>query len=195
MGSTPKTTAARQEYKTWHATLVEPHVLLMVEDGDPFVQGLHSVLNCETSRKTGDLHAGKFLLAARERLKDGNCLFLKTADGHWEWVEVKTLANYEGINNFYGRKKNRLENYDASGEATSGTKKIPRMPLVPANVGRKVIEGYITPWEVVLLLDKTMNDKTQAFKDLLNPVMAWALQACCKHAAKPGREADAWSFR
>ena len=83
-GSTPKTSAARQEYKTWHATLVEPHVMLVVEDGDPFVQGIHSVLHYETSRKAGDPHAGKFLVAVGERLKDGNCSFLKTADGHWE---------------------------------------------------------------------------------------------------------------
>ena len=55
-----------------------------------------------------------------------------------------------------------MENYDASGEATSGTKKIPCMPLVPANVGRKVIKGEMTPWEVVLLLNKTTKDKTQA---------------------------------
>ena len=122
-------------------------------------------------------------------MNDGNCSFLKTADGHWEWVEVETLANYEGINNFYGRKKNRLENYDASGEATSGTKKIPRMPLVPASAGRKVIEGEMTLWEVVLLLDKTMKDKTQALKDLLNPAMAWALQACCK-TGKGGRHME-----
>ena len=104
-------------------------------------------------------------------------------------MEVETLANYEGINNFYGRKKNRLENYDASGEATSGTKKIPRMPLVPERVGRKVIEGEMTPWEVVLLLDKTMKEKTQALKDLLNPAMAWALQACCK-TGKGGRRME-----
>jgi len=106
-------------------------------------------------------------------------------------MDVDTLANYEGINNFYGRKKNRLETYDASGEATSGTKKIPRMPLVPASVGRKVIEGEMTPWEVVLLLNKSMKDKTQALKDLLNPAMAWALQACCK----TGKGTDAWSCR
>ena len=87
-------------------------------------------------------------------------------------MEVDTLANYEGMNSFCGRKKKRLENYDAEGEATSGTKKIPRMPLVLAHVEGKVIEGEMTPREVVLLLDKTMKDKTQALKDILNPVMA-----------------------
>ena len=153
--------------------LVEPHVM------DLFLLGLHAVLTYKTSRKTRDPHAGKYLVAVGERLKDGNCSFLKTADGHWEWVDVDTLANYEGINNLYGRKKNRLETYDASGEATGGTKKIPRMPLVPASVGRKVIEGEMTPWEVVLLLNKSMRDKSQELRDLLTHVMAWALQACC----------------
>ena len=62
-GNKPKTTVtSTQEYKTWHGTLVEPHVMLMVEDGDLFVQGLNSVLNYETSRKTGDPHGGKFLV-------------------------------------------------------------------------------------------------------------------------------------
>ena len=65
-GSTPKTSAGRQEYKTWHAKLVEPHVLLMVEDGDPFVHGLHSVLTYETSRKKGDPHGGKYLVTVGE---------------------------------------------------------------------------------------------------------------------------------
>ena len=54
-------------------------------------------------------------------------------------MEVNTLANYEGMDSFYGVEKNRLENYDADGEATHGTKKIPRLPLVPVHVGRKVI--------------------------------------------------------
>ena len=50
--------------------------------------------------------------------------------------------------------------------------------MVPAHVGRKVIEGEMTAWEVVLLLNKIMQGKTQALKDLLNPAMTWALQAC-----------------
>ena len=104
-------------------------------------------------------------------------------------MDVDTLTNYEGINNFYGRKKNRLETYDASGEATGGTKKIPRMPLVPASVGRKVIEGVMTPWEVVLLLNKTTRDKSQGLKDLLSPATAWALQVCCK-TGKGGRRME-----
>ena len=113
-------------------------------------------------------------------MKDGNCAFLKTADTHWDWVEVETLTSYEDMKRFYGLKQNRLENYDADGEATKGTKKIPRLPLVPAHVGRKVIEGEMTPWEVVLLLNKMMQGRTQALKDLINPALTWALQACCK---------------
>ena len=57
-------------------------MLLIVEDGDPYVQGLHSVLTYKTSRKTGDPHAGKYLVAVRERSKDGSCTFVKTADAH-----------------------------------------------------------------------------------------------------------------
>ena len=113
-------------------------------------------------------------------MRDGNCVFLETADGHCDWVEVDTLANYEVMNNFYGLKKNRMENYDTDEDATNGTKKILRLPLIPAHVGRKVIEGEMTPWEVVLPLNKIMKGNTQALKDLLNPAMAWALQACCK---------------
>ena len=81
---------------------------------------------------------------------------MKTTDAHWDWVEAETLASYEDMNRFYGLKKNRLKNYDADWEATKGTKKIPRLPLVPAHVGRKVIEGEMAWREVVLLLSKIM---------------------------------------
>ena len=85
---------------------------------------------------------------------------MKTADTHWDLVEVETLASYEDMKHFYGLKKNRLENYDTDGEATRGTKKIPRLPLVPAHVRRKVIEGEMTAWEVVLILRKMMQART-----------------------------------
>ena len=54
---------------------------------------------------------------------------------------MKILTSYKDMKHFYGVEKNRLENYDAGREATKETRKIPRLPLVPAHVGRKVIEG------------------------------------------------------
>ena len=57
-------------------------MLLRVEDGDLYMQGLHSVITYKTSRKTGDPHAGKYLVAVRERSKDGSCTFVKTAYEH-----------------------------------------------------------------------------------------------------------------
>ena len=62
-GKKAKTSAANiQEYKNWHATLVELHVMLMVEDGAPFVQGVHSLL-IKTNRRRKDQCAGKYLIA------------------------------------------------------------------------------------------------------------------------------------
>ena len=66
-GNRPKTTAAStQEYKNWHATLVEPHMILVVEDGAPFVQGVPSVLTYKTSRRRKDQYTGKYLVAVGE---------------------------------------------------------------------------------------------------------------------------------
>ena len=62
-GSKTKTAASAQECKTWHATLVQPHVMLMVEDGAPFVQGVHSVLTYETSGRKSNQYAAKYLVA------------------------------------------------------------------------------------------------------------------------------------
>ena len=73
-------------------------------------------------------------------------------------VEAEILTSYEDMKHFYGVEKKRLENYDADREATRGTRKIPRLPLVPTHVGRKVIEGELIAWEVVMLLRKTMHE-------------------------------------
>ena len=179
-GSKPKTAASTQEYKNWHVTLVELHVMLMVEDGAPFLQGMRSIPTYETSRRWKDKYAGKYLVAVGERLKDGSCMFVTAADTHWDWVDVEVLASYKDMKHFYGVKKNRVEKYDPEGGATMGTRTIPRLPLVPAHVGRNVIEGEMTAWKVVMLLKKMMNGATQELKNLINPALTWALQACCK---------------
>ena len=77
-GSKPKTAVNTQECNTWHAMLVEPHMMLMVKDGDPVVQGVHFVLTYETIRRTHDSYSGKYLVAVGERLKDESCTFVKT---------------------------------------------------------------------------------------------------------------------
>ena len=70
-----------------------------------------------------------------------------------------------------------MENYDPEGEATRGTRTLPRLPMVPEHVGRMVIEGEMTAWEVVLLLRKMMNGAAQELQTLINPALMWALQA------------------
>ena len=37
--------------------------MLLVEDEDPFVQRVHSVLMYETNRRTNDPYSGKYLVA------------------------------------------------------------------------------------------------------------------------------------
>ena len=76
--------------------------------------------------------------------------------------------------------KNRLENYDSERESTVGTRTIPRLPLVPAHMERTVIKGEMTVWEVAMLLKRMRKGATQELNNLINPVMLWALQACCK---------------
>ena len=46
-------------------------------------------------------------------------MFMKTADSHWGWVDVEVLASYKDVNLFYRVAKNRLENYNPEGEATT----------------------------------------------------------------------------
>ena len=87
-------------------------------------------------------------------------MFVKTVDAHWDWVNVEVLLSYEDMKHFYGVRNNRLENYDPEGEATRGMRTIPHLSLVPVHVGRKVIEGEMTAWEVVMLLKKMMNGTT-----------------------------------
>ena len=146
-------------------------MMFMVEDGDPFVQGVHSVLTYKTSRRTKDQYAGKHLVAVGEQTKDGNCMFIKTANSHWGWVNVEVLASYEDMKQFYRVAKNRLENYDPEGEATRETRTTPRLSMVPAHVGRKVIEREMTAWDVVVLLKKMTNGATQELQNLINPVL------------------------
>ena len=65
-GSKPKTATSTNKYKIWHSTLMEPHMVLMVEGRDLFVQGVHSVLTYETSRRRKDQYTGKHLVAVGE---------------------------------------------------------------------------------------------------------------------------------
>ena len=58
------------------------------------------------------------------------------------------------------------------------TRTIPRLPLIPTHMGRKVIEEEMMAWEVVMLLKKMMNGATQDLKNLVNTALTWALQAC-----------------
>ena len=94
-GTNAKTsTAGMHEYKNWHAMLAEPHMMLIVEDGAQVVQGVHSVLMYETSRKGKEQYAGKYLDAVGERHNDGRCLCVKTSNTHtgsgWRWTYWQT---------------------------------------------------------------------------------------------------------
>ena len=140
----------------------------------------------KTSRRRKDQYAGKYLVAVGERLKDGSCMFVKTSNSHWDWVDVEVLASYEDMKQSYGVSKNRLENYDPEGEAMRGARTIPHLSMVPSHVRRMVTEGGMTTWEVVVLLRKTMRGATQELQNLINPALVWSLQACCK-TKKGGR--------
>ena len=96
-------------------------------------------------------------------------MFVKTVDAHWDWVDVEVLASYKDMKQFYGVEKNRLDNYGPDGEATMETRTIPRLPLVPAHVVQKVIEGEMTACEVVVFLKNMMNGATQEPQNLINP--------------------------
>ena len=101
-GTKAKTSAVYiQDYKNWHVTLVEPHTMLMVEDGEPCVQGVHLVLMYETSRRVKDQYAVPYLVTVGEQQDNGQCMFFKTLDPHREWVEVYVLASYSDMGKFY----------------------------------------------------------------------------------------------
>ena len=145
------------------------------------MQGVHLVLMYRTSRQAKDQYAGKYLVAVGEQQDNGQCMFVKTSDPHWVWVEVDVLANYSNIGKFYKNKGNRLETYDIDGGATGGKRMIPRLAMVPAHVGRRVIKKELTAWEIVILLRSMNKSASTELKDLFNPALTWALQASWKN--------------
>jgi hypothetical protein len=68
---------------------------------------------------------------------------------------------------------------------------VPHLQLVPADVGRQVIKGEMTTWEVAMLLRSMKKETTKELKDLLNPTLTWVLQASCK---KTREGAGGWSL-
>ena len=48
---------------------------------------------------------------------------------------------------------------------------VPRLPLVPAEVGRQVIEGEMTTWEVAMLLKSMKTDASTELQNLLDPAL------------------------
>ena len=51
------------------------------------------MLTYKTSMRRKDQYSGKHLVAVGERIKDCSCMFVKTADSHWGWVDVEVLAS------------------------------------------------------------------------------------------------------
>jgi hypothetical protein len=189
-GTRTKSSGAQiKEYKTLHATLAEPHVMLMIKEGSPFVQSVHSVLMYGTTRRAKDPYTGKYLVAVGERNSEGQCTFVKTADSHWAWVEVNMLANYGGMGKFFDRRGNRLKTFNTDRKATGDKRWMPHLPMVPSHVGKRVIKEDLTTWEVVKLLRRMKRDAPQELTELINPALTWTLQASCNNAMR-GRRMD-----
>ena len=82
-GTKAKSSAAHiHEYKKWHATLVQLHVMMIMENVSLFVQGVHLVLMYETSRRVKDQYAVPYLVTVGEQQDNGQCMFFKTLDPH-----------------------------------------------------------------------------------------------------------------
>ena len=74
--------------------------MIMIKDGSPCVQGVHSILMYGTIRKSKDQYTGKYLVAVGERQDNGQCMLVKTSGSHWAWVEVDVLVNYSDMGKF-----------------------------------------------------------------------------------------------
>ena len=129
----------------------------------------------QTIRQAKDRYAGKYLVAVGDKQDNGQCMFVKTSDRHWEGVDVDVLASYVDTGKFYRKKGNRLKMYNTDGEAMCGKNMVSHLPLVPAGAGRQVIEREMTTWEVTMLLKSMKNETTTELKDLLDPALMWAL--------------------
>ena len=166
-----------QNYKFWLATAIEPHPMMIVEEGSPYVRCLHSVLRLESGRK------GKLVAAEGDRDASDDPEFVGVKDAHWEWVDVAPPTDCgpgSAIATFFGHRGNRKELFDPRGESMEEKVVVPRMPMAPAAIALKVLEGRVTSWDLTAEVCKLANRSGKRVQELLMPLLVWAVNASCR---------------
>ena len=57
---------------------------------------------------------------------------------------------------------------------------VPRLPMAPAAIALKVLEGKVTSWDLVAEVCKLANRSGKRVQALLTPLLVWAVNASCR---------------
>ena len=93
---------------------------------------------------------------------------------------MKEADDDSDIVNFYDVEGNKMKFFDPVTAATeveaTGTR-VPKMPMIPANVALKVSKSPTTPWELHWHLCNYTEDRDPAVKTILKKAKIWAIVA------------------
>ena len=174
-------------FRLWVILQEELVMLCGMVEGSAQVQPIHSVSKYVAAQRNRDPHNGKLLGAIGDRDGDGDPVFVQLKTTHLEWEERKLLAatdDTSAIARWYDDPENRNSLFNTSGEQLTATKiAFPTMPMVPAELGLKIVQESMTPWEMLGEIDAFVEDRDDIVKNLLKPARNWALAASVKSSA------------
>jgi len=107
---------------------------------------------------------------------------VKITPGHFDWKDVKLLRDITddiSFGQWFAATGNRLKFVDASSELIEATtSSFPKLPMVPAEIGMKLVQRPTTPWELMELLTNYGKERGNTMHKLLEPVLMWTMLAC-----------------
>lgn len=91
--------------------------------------------------------------AVGDHTKDGNNpAWVVVNDDKLHWKKIKPLKDSDGKSNitkWFNVLANELKPFDTDGEEKGAETKIPKMPIIPAEVSRIMAKQCLTGWQVV----------------------------------------------
>ena len=109
--------------------------------------------------------------------------FVGVKDSHWKWVDVTPTTDCgtgSAIATLFGDRGNRKELFDLRGESMMEKVAVPRLPMTPAAIVLKVLEGKVTSWDLAAEVCKLANRSGKRVQALLTPLLVWAVNASCR---------------
>ena len=166
------------------ATVDEVAIVLAMTDA-AFVVPIHSVFQFSAPPRAKDPNNGAYFGATGDRVEGEDPQFVKLQEGQFEWMKVKVLSDVgegSGFDDWFAEPENRLAPFDSVGEAKEADQLIPKMPLVPAEIGHWCAEEPRTPYEVLHKLHTYANDRDEKVQTAMENVMTWCVMAATKRS-------------